>query len=59
VTLTKSFKPKNCKNLLQKEKEKEKRKRKTYPLLVGSEVSGTELGRADYDPIPHNYSWVQ
>ena len=57
MTLTKSFKPKNCKKLLQKEKEKEKEKQ--YPLLVGSEVSGTELGRADYDPIPHNYSWVQ
>ena len=55
MTLTKSFKPKNCKKLLQKEKENEKQ----YPLLVGSEVSGTELGRADYDPIPHNYSWVQ
>ena len=57
MTITKSFKPKNCIKLLQKEKEKEKEKQ--YPLLVGSEVSGTELGRADYDPIPHNYSWVQ
>jgi len=55
VTLTKSFKPKNCKKLLQKEKEKEKEKQ--YPLLVGSEVSGTELGRTDYDLIPHNCSW--
>ena len=29
-----------------------------YPSLVGSEVSGAELGRADYDPIPRNYKWV-
>ena len=27
----------------------------SHLLLVGSEVSGTELGRADYDPIPRSY----
>ena len=26
------------------------------PLLVGSEVSGAELGRTDYGPIFHNYN---
>ena len=36
-----------------KAKEEEKRKRNFfYPSLVGSEVSGAELGRADYDLIP-------
>ena len=26
--------------------------------MAGSEVSGAELGRADYDLIPHSYNWV-
>ena len=42
-----------------KAKEEEKEKENFfYPSLVGSEVSGAELGRADYDPIPRNYNWV-
>ena len=42
-----------------KAKEEEKEKENIfYPSLVGSEVSGAELGRTDYDPIPRNYKWV-
>jgi hypothetical protein len=26
-------------------------------LVVGSEESGSELGRTGYDPIPHNCIW--
>lgn len=29
---------------------------KKYPLLVGSEVSGVGLGRADYGPTPNSYN---
>ena len=33
-------------------------KHNNYLLLVGSEVSGAGLGRADYGLIPHNCNWV-
>lgn len=28
-----------------------------YQSLVGPEVIGAGLGRAGYDPIPHDFGW--